>query len=359
MTHEEQVHLLMSLAVFAGIAAVAYADRAVVTISLGYLYILPLALSAMVHKLRTSLSLAAFCVLLHDVLGPFTEVGWMKAGRNLLTLVGFVAVVLFVNRLGAARRRLEQIVRSQRDELRNEIRLAARVQRRLLPGPPPLLSGIDLAAAMFPAKTVGGDYFDYIRLGPNQLGLAVADVSGKGVAAALLMSSVEVALRMASLELEETGAVAQRVNQIVFDLTDDDGYATLFYGRLDTKRLCLQYTNAGHLPALLWRPAAQDPEWLETGGTVVGLIPEVKFLTDTRQIPTGSVLVLYTDGITEAENNLGEQFTKARLASVVRHNLQGTAQQIIEAVRGAVVQFAGTDRQQDDMTLVVLKVLEG
>lgn len=95
MTQEDRVHLMLSLAVFAGIAAVAYADSLVVTISLGYLYILPLALSAMVHRLRVSLSLAAFCVLLHDALGPFAEVGWMQVGRNLLTLVGFVAVVMF------------------------------------------------------------------------------------------------------------------------------------------------------------------------------------------------------------------------------------------------------------------------
>lgn len=211
---------------------------------------------------------------------------------------------------------------------------------------------------MLPAKTVGGDYFDFIRLAPNRVGLAIADVSGKGVAAALLMSSVEVALRMASLEALETGAVAGRVNQILFEITEEDGYATLFYGSLDTARRSLQYTNAGHLPALLLRSAAHDPEWLEAGGTVVGMMPDAMFLTDTRQILPGSLLVLYTDGITEAENGAGEQFSKARLAAVVRSHSKQTAQGIIEAVRTAVVQFAGTERQQDDMTLMVLKVLE-
>lgn len=357
MTQEDHIHLLLSLAVFAGIAAVAYADHVVIAISLGYLYILPLALSAMVHRLRVSLSLAAFCVLLHDALGPFTEVGWMKAGRNLLTLVGFVGVVLFVSRLTAARRHLEEIVRKQRDELRNEIRMAARVQHRLLPAEPPPLPGFDIAGAMFPAKTVGGDCFDFIRLGPDQLGLVIADVSGKGVAAALLMSSVEVALRMASSESREPAMVAERVNHIVFDITEDDGYATLFFATLDTSRHSLHYTNAGHLPALLWRPAACEPEWLEAGGAVVGLVLEAQYVSDTAQVPPGSVLVLYTDGITEAEGADGEQFSKARLASVVRNNLRKSAREIIDAVHDAAQQFAGTANQQDDMTLVVLKTL--
>lgn len=174
---------LLSLLVATGIASVAYADHLVVSVSLAFLYFLPLALSSFVHRLRTSLLLVLLCVVLSDQFGPPEHTGWQHIVRNLLALIGFTTVVLFVNQLTKQRVALTGEVRAQMEELANEMRLAAEVQRRLLPQHPPSVPGFEIAAQMYPAKAVGGDFYDFMEMQNGKLGFVVADVAGKGVPA--------------------------------------------------------------------------------------------------------------------------------------------------------------------------------
>jgi K+-sensing histidine kinase KdpD len=154
--NERMSVLVLTLAVVAGISAVAYADKSVASVSLAPLYFLPLALSALVHPLRISLALSIVCVVLHDLVGPMHDLGTRHLARDVTTLLGYVFVVAVVNQLGGQRRRLAEFAERQRDELANEIALAAEVQQGILPRSIPRVPGFDLAARMYPAKTVGG-----------------------------------------------------------------------------------------------------------------------------------------------------------------------------------------------------------
>ena len=257
---ERPFNALLTLVVFGAVATVGYADYVVDTISLGYLYVLPLALSAFVFRLRISLGLVFICFILQDLFGPFEHTGWQHIVRNLLTLIAFVVVVVVVDRLVGQRMRLTELVRIQRYDLAQELELAAQVQQRLLPAQPPGVNGFDIAGQMVASRTLGGDYFDYINLPAGDLGLVVADVAGKGVAAALLMAMVEMALHIHAPSAPHTNHVVRDLNKLLFEVTDAERYATVFYGKLDVSQCLLEYTNAGHLPPLLLRDATREPE---------------------------------------------------------------------------------------------------
>ena len=254
------------------------------------------------------------------------------------------------------RTRLTELVRIQRDELQQEIELAAQVQQRLLPARPPVMNGFDIAGQMIAARTVGGDYFDYIELPAGDLGLVVADVSGKGVAAALLMSSVEMGLRIDAPSASHTNQAVRNLNKVLVHVTDAERYVTLFYGKLDVSQCLLEYTNAGHCPPLLVRQGTREPVWLEAGGMVAGLFPEAEYDCGQVRLEPGDMLISYTDGVTEATNAAGEQFTVARLEAVVRENATSCAQDLVEAILKAVGEFRGANALEDDLTLMVLRV---
>ena len=347
---------LLALLTFGSLAIVGYADFVVKTVSLGYLYIVPLVLGAFVFRLPTAVALVLTCGALADWLGPFEHTGFEHTARNVLTLVGFAVVVLVVDRLSSQRMELTEIVRRQRDELEREIELAADVQQRLLPATPPALPGFDIAGQMIPARIVGGDYFDYIGLPSGGLGLAIADVAGKGVAASLLMSSVQMALRVDAATASHPNHLVQNLNQVLNEVTDAGRYVTLFYGRLDAAQSVLEYTNAGHLPPLLLRQKSPEPIFLDVGGTVVGLFEQSNYEAARVRLEKGDVLVLYTDGITETTGKTEEQFSVDRLVSVVRDNPNQTAQELVDTIVNAVAQFRGDKDLEDDLTLVVVKI---
>lgn len=347
---------LFLIAALIGIASVAYADSLVMTISLGYLYVLPLSLSALTQHRRITLILAVLCVLLHDWLGPYGHSGWPVLYRSLLTLIGFLTVVLLVGKLAEQRSLLMRMVRAQRDELALELRHAAEVQQRLLPQKLPDLPALEFAGLMSPAKDLGGDYYDYIQLPQGNIGLVIADVSGKGTEAALFMPSIEVALRMDSPNSTPTDGVISNLNTVLYELAEQTRYVTLFYAKLDVARRTLQYTNAGHFPPLILR--VHEPEsWLTEGGPVVGLLPEAVYQTANAALLPGDVLILYTDGVIEPENSDGEQFSIARLVDIARANISRSAQELVQAIHSSVIAFAGTQELEDDFTVVVMKVL--
>jgi sigma-B regulation protein RsbU (phosphoserine phosphatase) len=276
--------------------------------------------------------------------------------RSATTLLGYVFVVIVVNQLGTQRRRLAALAARQRDELATEIHLAAEVQQSILPLSIPTVPGFEFAARMYPAKIVAGDYYGFIELTRGETAVVIADVSGKGVAAGLLMPSIEVTLRMDAPRFPGTSDLLITFNNVVHQITGGRRFISLFYGKLCARSRSLEYTNAGHNPPLLVRAGA-DPNPLDRGGPVLGVLPNSKYESDRIALNRGDVLALYTDGIVEAESPAGEQYSTTRLARIVGSHLQDSASELIESIYSSVIQFQGTTAQADDMTLVVLKAL--
>ena len=184
---------------------------------------------------------------------------------------------------------------------------------------------------MYPAKTVAGDYYGFIELPAGEIAVVIADVSGKGVAAGLLMPSIEVALRMNAPRFPSTSDLLQLFNNVVCQVTSGLRFISLFYGKLYPQSSSLEYTNAGHNPPLLIR-AGTDPSPLDKGGPVLGVLPDSNYESEKITLRQGDVLVLYTDGAVEAENPAGEQYSAERLSKTVSLHLQQNASELIETI---------------------------
>jgi len=198
----------------------------------------------------------------------------------------------------------------EQEKLRRDLALAAEVQKRLLPEGPPKLDAATLAAVSLPARSVGGDYFDFIDVGDKRVGIALADVAGKGVAAALIMSSVQASLRILSADADiSLPQLAEKMNRFLHQSTGAKSYATFFYAQLDEATRRLRYVNAGHLPPYLLRSSDSLPpaiEELTTGGAVIGLFPQMAYDEGTVDLQPGDVLVAFTDGLVERRGELIE-----------------------------------------------------
>ena len=244
----------------------------------------------------------------------------------------------------------------KRQRLENEISIAREVQSQLFPRALPRLPGVELAAICRAARTVSGDYYDFIRLGPSQLAIALADISGKGISAALLMASLQAALRSQALLDGDcsTAKLVERVNQHLFHNTSDDRYATFFYAVYDTATRILSYTNAGHLPPFF--VAGGKTAKLDMGGTVVGLFDEAEYEQGQMRVAPGSLLVAFSDGLTEPENVYGEEFGDRRLLDEVLRHSNAPAQRLAETVIDSAEQWGSTPEQADDMTVVVARL---
>jgi sigma-B regulation protein RsbU (phosphoserine phosphatase) len=244
----------------------------------------------------------------------------------------------------------------QRQKLENEITIAREVQEQLFPHSLPSMVGLQVGATCRPARTVSGDYYDFITLGPTRMGIAIADISGKGIFAALLMASLQAALRsMASLNGHGgTATLVARLNSHLFKNTSDDRYATFFYAVYDTESKMLNYTNAGHLAPFFVNDAGVQQ--LDEGGTVVGLFEDPPYTQGSLKVAPGSVLVAFSDGLTEAENVYGEEFGMQRLKEEVMRQRNAAPQRLAENLIAATEQWAGTPEQADDITVVVAKM---
>jgi len=244
----------------------------------------------------------------------------------------------------------------KRQRLENELSIAREVQEQLFPHSLPSLPGLQLAAICRPARTVSGDYYDFIRIGASQLGIALADISGKGISAALLMASLQAALRSQAM-LDGHGGTAElvgRLNQHLFKNTSDDRYATFFYAVYDTETRMLTYTNAGHLaPFFVTEGRVQK---LDEGGTVVGLFEECVYTQGNLRVEPGSVLVAFSDGLTEPENVYGEEFGLERLKDEILRQQTSSPQRLAEDLIAASEQWAGTAEQADDITVVIARM---
>jgi predicted permease len=253
----------------------------------------------------------------------------------------------------------------EQETLRRDIALASDVQRRLLPDAPPQVDGVDFAAASVPARRIGGDYYDFVELRDREIGIALADVSGKGVAAALIMSVVQASLRIISSE----GGIAPprliaRMNEFVYRSTPASKYATFFYAQLDEGCRQLRYVNAGHNAPYLLRagrrsaadPALPEIEQLSVGGTVVGMFPEMSYEEATVELCPGDVLFVFTDGVPEAHSPENEEFGEERLQQLLGQTAHLAAAEISARISNEMKNWIRDAEQYDDLTFIVMKV---
>jgi sigma-B regulation protein RsbU (phosphoserine phosphatase) len=244
-----------------------------------------------------------------------------------------------------------QVLDKQR--LEDQLQVAREVQSGLLPAAPPDLRGYDVAAVNLPTQAIGGDYYDYVPLGDGRLGLVVADVSGKGIPAALIMASFRGALRTQMPRRARLTAVAAQLNAAVLELRDASRYVTAVCAVLEDGGR-VRYVNCGHNPPLLLR-AAGGHETLGQGGAALGLFPGERFREGKVRLEPGDTLVLYTDGVVEPTDEHDTEFGTGRLEAAVRSVASHPAREALRAVVEATRAFAGRERYDDDFTLVVVK----
>jgi phosphoserine phosphatase RsbU/P len=236
----------------------------------------------------------------------------------------------------------------------HELEIAKQVQARLFPQIQPQLKTLEYAGICLQARQVGGDYFDFLSLGPQRLGMIIGDVSGKGIAAALLMANLQASLRSQSaLAFDQPEALLRSVNRLFYDNTADAAYASLFFAEYDDTTRRLRYANCGHLSGLLLR-ADGNLEQLESTSTLLGLFREWDCSMCEEELSTGDVLVLYTDGITEASNNEGEEFGHRCLIAALRQHRELSCQALLSTIVDEVQRFS-SEEQHDDITAIVAK----
>jgi sigma-B regulation protein RsbU (phosphoserine phosphatase) len=251
-------------------------------------------------------------------------------------------------------------VAKEKERLQAEIEIAREVQEQLYPKSAPVLKTMQVLGCCHPARMVSGDYYDYQALAGNRLAIAIGDVAGKGISAALLMASIQSAMRMELRASVELGAARLSTARMVSDLnrqlhatTSPEKFATFLFALYDEDAAMLTYTNAGHLPPILVRSGTST--MLDVNGMVVGAFPSSKYDESTVQLESGDLLVFYTDGITEPENEYGEMFGEDRLIELVAKNAEHDDARIIETVMEAVHQWSGAGEQPDDMTLLLAR----
>ena len=245
---------------------------------------------------------------------------------------------------------------AKRQKLENEIVIAREVQSQLFPQTLPSVPGLQLAAICRPARVVSGDYYDFILTGKDCVGIALADISGKGIFAALLMASLQATLRSQAMVDTNCGTaeLVQKLNRHLFRNTSDDRYATFFYAVYDANARSLTYTNAGHLgPFLVEGDTVKE---LTEGGTVVGLFEEFPYTQQTIHVAPGSLLVAFSDGLTEPENVYGEEYGSQRLKEEIMRQRANVPDRIAENLIAAAEQWAGSPEQADDITVVVARM---
>ena len=252
--------------------------------------------------------------------------------------------------LGSLRRHAEEgrVLREKKQELKE----AREIQQRLLPTELPELPGCDIQAFWQPANEVGGDYFDVIPLNATAAAFCIADVAGKGLPAALLMSNTQASLRAFARSLRRPALVCGHLNRVVSENSRAGRFTTLFYGVLDFTDRTLRYTNAGHVPPMLVRQNGEVIR-LSDGGTVLGIFPDAAYEERQVTLEPGDRLVLLTDGITEAENAGGEEFGEDRLTRLLVENRRLPADELKRVILDAVASFAAHGFQ-DDATLVIV-----
>jgi len=262
-------------------------------------------------------------------------------------------------RLESRNRELQHVVEVEAAERKihgQELEQAREIQQSLLPKEIPRIAGFEIEGEWEPARMVGGDYFDVIKLGDSKLGVCIADVAGKGVSAALLMANVQASVRAFASESITPSQICERVNSVLCSSVAAGKYVTFFYGVLDADRRTFRYCNAGHPLPILVRTGTNAVR-LENGGAVLGVFPEWRYETSCLRLESGDRLFLYTDGITEAENSATEEFGDERLIASALACVGESTDAVKSRVIFDVQQFCDF-HLRDDATLIVISVKE-
>jgi sigma-B regulation protein RsbU (phosphoserine phosphatase) len=278
---------------------------------------------------------------------PIAEGRFTEDHLKVLTTLASVAAIRVENaRLVEAR--------LERERLERELALASEIQQRFQPTAPPHISGYELQGISFPCYEIGGDYYDFIEREDGRLVIALGDVSGKGTAAALLMSSLHAAIHAQSMSHDSLVDTISAVNRYLADNIPANRFVTLFYAELDPASGALSFLNAGHNPPLIVH-AAGTVEQLASGGLPLGIKRDAEYREGRTQLQKGDVLVIYSDGVTEAVSPSGEEFGATRLYEVVARNVNASASGIRDRIESSLTKFAQGTSAADDITLVIVK----
>ena len=278
---------------------------------------------------------------------PIAEGRFTEDHLKVLTTLASVAAIRVENaRLVEAR--------LERERLERELALASEIQQRFQPTAPPHITGYELQGISFPCYEIGGDYYDFIEREDGRLVIALGDVSGKGTAAALLMSSLHAAIHAQSASHDSLVATISAVNRYLADNIPTNRFVTLFYAELDPESGALSFLNAGHNPPLIVH-AAGTVEQLASGGLPLGIKRDAEYREGRTRLQPGDVLVIYSDGVTEAVSPTGEEFGPTRLYEVVSRNVEASAAGIRDRIESSLTKFAQGTSAADDITLVIVK----
>lgn len=246
---------------------------------------------------------------------------------------------------------------AEQNKIEQELEIAKNIQQSMLPGKAPETKGFDIAAAALPAKQIGGDFYDFIPLPENKLGLVIADVSGKGVPAALFMVLSRALMRANALQDLSISAVVEKTNQLIHDFSSSGYFVTLFYAIADRENNTLQYVRAGHNLPLLYRAKNDEILYLKGSGIALGVMDDIELEAKQIVLSEGDTLLLFTDGATEAINPAREEYGLNRLCETVKNNHHLASNKLVEKITNEINRFAGDEPQFDDLTLMALKVL--
>jgi sigma-B regulation protein RsbU (phosphoserine phosphatase) len=303
-------------------------------------------------RTRTRSEMVAPIISNEEVIGVFDlESDELNAYSNddlevLMLLASQVAIIIEKVMLH------EQLIEKQR--LQTQLEIARQVQLELLPPRDPRLEGFDISAYNFPTEEVSGDYYDWVRTYEDQIGIVIADVSGKGVPAALLMAFLRASLRAASHIGYAPHVSMSKVNYLLWESIERNQFVTAFYGILDATNRTLAYSNAGHNPPLLM-DADGKARFEERGGVPLGMFRDSRYYEYYATIDPGEILVLYTDGVTEANNSAGEEYGRDRLVEAVRGCRELTAREMIDFLHRELLEWTDGRGSHDDVTFFIVK----
>jgi sigma-B regulation protein RsbU (phosphoserine phosphatase) len=251
---------------------------------------------------------------------------------------------------------LDHYSEAERRRLEAELELSQVVQRALLPQRMPTIRGVELAAFSRPSEIIGGDYFDFFQFRDGTHGIVIADVSGHGVSAGMLMSSLQTAIRTMAPDTDSPAEILERINRFYIHNIHFTTFVTVFLARFDPVTLTLDYVNAGHNPPALRRRENSTIHWLKPTAPAIGLAEDFHPRMESIGFSQGDSLLLYTDGVTEVYNLRNEEFGQERLAALVQQHADRTAPDLLQAIRQAVSTFGGDRPLVDDVTMVALKI---
>jgi sigma-B regulation protein RsbU (phosphoserine phosphatase) len=238
--------------------------------------------------------------------------------------------------------------------MERELELAGEIQQNLLPSQAPRYPGWDLVGTNTPCYTIGGDYYDFIER-PRGLAVTLGDVSGKGASAALMMMVLRATVHFASQRESEVLSILSQTNGVMFHNSPAQFYVTFFFGDLETGSGRMRYVNAGHIPPILYRAKSRSIERLEPGGTVLGLFAETPFEAGEVEFEPGDILLVFTDGLSEAWGPDEQEFGEDRMSALVRDNASLSAKELERTIQNEVETFTAGARATDDRTLIVVK----